>query len=162
MSKNLFILQCFLKQKESGYGMSIVSLVIILLSLVLASFLSAADTSKSTTNALIDGNNVFYAAESGLNLRAEKLRKKFAGFGRPSGLSPGQLSLADPVTQANLSTCFSVPVNVDSPTDFGCENFASFFNEEGIRNMSAGGSNAVIIEQKLREYRTYYFCRRYF
>ncbi|WP_373544062.1 hypothetical protein [Chamaesiphon sp.] len=149
------------KQKESGYAMLIVSLIIIILLGLLAAFLRSSQTSLDTTNAFTDGNNTFYAAESALNNRAEKLRQTFIGFNRPSGLSPGQTLPTDPVTQANVATCFIAPVNVDSTTDFGCENTSSSYIENRIANVFAnaggGGSTAIVTDRKPTNYNAYTF-----
>ncbi|BDG17796.1 hypothetical protein TbrSNM41_25300 (plasmid) [Thermus brockianus] len=71
-------------------GFALVSVLILLA--VLMSFLTAyfflTLTEIRTTSSSARQTTGFYAAEAGLNLRAEEIRQKFLGYNRPQGTSP--------------------------------------------------------------------------
>lgn len=98
--------------QEQGYILVVVmGLLLILGSLFLASGLTSK-VDKASNKALEENSTAFYAAEAGLNLRAEAIRAKFIDYNRPSGTSP-----------ANWSACRDNngnPVNAGSG-DFGCQ-----------------------------------------
>jgi hypothetical protein len=134
---------------DRGYAMMIVSIVSILMLSMLVACLTVSNLSTSSTNAAIDGNNSFYVAESGLNKRASVLREIFDNYATPTGLSPGQATIASPVSLANIANCFSVPVTTaDSVvgTDFECRNYAFRYNNN-IASVRDSSGNIVLAEQ---------------
>ncbi|WP_243093711.1 pilus assembly PilX N-terminal domain-containing protein [Thermus thalpophilus] len=71
-------------------GFALVStliLLVVLMSLLTAYFVLTRIELGATT-ASVRQTTGFYAAEAGLNLRAEEIRQKFLGYNRPTGTSP--------------------------------------------------------------------------
>ncbi len=146
--------------KESGYAMVIVSIVSVVLFSMMGAYLLLTNISKLSTNAYIDGTNTFYAAESGLNKRADQLRQKFVGYVLPTGLSPGQTTAADPVSPGNISNCFAVPIStVTSSTsnDFECRNYAFKYNNNSATVAGSGGTIQATNISKQIDYRAFTF-----
>jgi Tfp pilus assembly protein PilX len=130
-------------QQESGYAMVIVSIVSVVMFSMMGAYLLVTNITKSSTNAYVDGTNTFYAAESGLNKRADQLRQKFVGYTLPTGLSPGQTVSTDPVTPANIVNCFSIPTSTtisDTASDFECRNYAFKYNNNSAVVSGSGGA----------------------
>jgi Tfp pilus assembly protein PilX len=126
-------------RSEQGYGMVLISIVSIVLFSMLAAALTITNLSKLSTNAYIDGTNTFYAAESGLNKRANELREKFE-----ISLLPTAGSAATP---ASVSECFSEIIadtaNVNSydvNNDFGCRNYRFQYGNNSATLKSSNGS----------------------
>jgi hypothetical protein len=67
-----------------------VSLSVALFGL-LSAYLLMTSTSQTSTKAHVDSHNTFIAAESGLNMRAAKVKDIFVGYSRPSGNVPKKL-----------------------------------------------------------------------
>jgi Tfp pilus assembly protein PilX len=103
--------------QDSGYAMVIVSIVSVVMFSMMGAYLLLTNISKLSTNAYVDGTNTFYAAESGLNKRADQLRQNFVGYTLPEGLSPGQTTTADPVSPANISNCGVAELMYDKAID---------------------------------------------
>jgi Tfp pilus assembly protein PilX len=128
-------------RSEKGYAMLIVSIITISMFSLLAAYMTMANLSKSSTDAYIDGTNTFYAAESGLNKRAEQLRQKFIGYAAPAN----KTGTANP---ANISTCFSLSLTTTNTADndFECRNYGFNYNNN-IAQVTASGGATVISEQ---------------
>lgn len=124
---------------EQGYAMVLISIISVVMFSLLAAALIVTNISKLSTNAYIDGTNTFYAAESGLNKRANELREKFA-----ISLLPTAGSAATP---ASVSECFSViladTANVNSydvNNDFGCRNYRFKYGNNSVTLTGSNGS----------------------
>lgn len=94
--------------KKHGFVMiAAVSLLAVLASLLTAYFvLTNVETSVSQSSS---GSTAgLYAAEAGLNIRAEQIRQAFVGYTRPTGTSP---SSTNPCIGANLGTGAFVCIN---------------------------------------------------
>jgi hypothetical protein len=129
-------------QNERGYAMVIVSIVSVVMFSMMGAYLLVANISKLSTNAYVDGTNTFYAAESGLNKRADQLRQKFVGYAVPTGLSPGQVTAASPVTPGNIVNCFPIAASTSSTVlgdDFECRNYAFKYNNNSANVTGSGG-----------------------
>ena len=109
---------------DKGFAMLVTTVITILLFSLLGAYLTMTNLSKSAAAAYVDGNNTFYAAESGLNKRASIIRAKFDGYSTPTGLSPGQLVATTPVTAASIALCFNIAAGLPLANDFGCGNYA--------------------------------------
>jgi hypothetical protein len=136
-------------RSEQGYGMVMISIVSVVLFSLLAAALTITNLSKLSTNAYVDGNNSFYVAESGLNKRASALREVFDNYATPTGLSPGQATTTSPVTLANITNCFSLPVTTATSvagTDFECRNYA-FRSNNNTAQVRDNDGNIVLGEQ---------------
>ncbi len=134
-------------RSDEGYAMMLVSIVSVLIFSLLGAFLTMTNLSRSSTNAYVDGNNSFYAAESGLNRRAEDLRQKFIGYATPSGLSPGQVSTASVVTPANMVNCFALgTTSIVTTNDFECRNYSFRYNNNAATVKNGDGD--IVISDK--------------
>jgi Tfp pilus assembly protein PilX len=130
-------------QQERGYAMVMVSILTVILFSLMSTYLTMANLTKSSTNAYVDGSNTFYAAESGLNKRADELRQQFIGYSVPTGLSPGQSSIASPVSAANIVNCFSMPLSTSTSNtgnDFECRNYPFKYNNNSATVNGSGGT----------------------
>jgi Tfp pilus assembly protein PilX len=142
-------------QHERGYAMVVVSIVSVVMFSMLGAYLLVANISKSSTNAYVDGTNTFYAAESGLNKRADQLRQRFVGYAVPTGLSPGQTTAASPVTPANIVNCFPIAVSTSSTVlgdDFECRNYAFKYNSNSATVTGSGGTTQATNISKQIDY----------
>ena len=133
-------------RSDKGYAMLITSIVSIVMLSVLAAYMTMTNLSKSSTNAYVDGTNSFYAAESGLNKRAQQFREKFANYVNPSGTVPTATG-STAVTAANISNCFRISVNatVSATNDFECRNYPFRYNNN-IASVNAAGGGTVLSE----------------
>ena len=123
--------------------MMVTSIISIVLFSTLAAYMMMTNLSKSSTNAYIDGTNTFYAAESGLNKRAEQLRQRFVGYATPAN----KTAAANPVA---ISTCFPLPLTT-SPTidnDFECRNYPFKYNNNIAQTNSTDGSGAIVLSEQ--------------
>jgi hypothetical protein len=150
-------------RSDQGYAMMLTAIVSILLFSLLTAYMTITNLSKSSTNAYVDGTNTFYAAESGLNTRAEQMRQKFISYTSPSGLSPGQVTTASVVTPAAIINCFALTTSVVTPNDFECRNYPFRYNTTaiGFKNLSTkddfGGSSQVTDRNQSIDYTAYTF-----
>jgi hypothetical protein len=73
-----------------GRGFALVSTLIMLVVLMslLTAYFALTRIELGSTQASVRQTTGFYAAEAGLNLRAEEIRAKFLGYNRPQGTSP--------------------------------------------------------------------------
>jgi hypothetical protein len=136
-------------RSDKGYAMLMTSLISIALFSMLAAYFTMTNLSKSSTNAYVNGTNTFYAAESGLNKRAQQLREKFIGYASPTGLSPGQTVATDFVTTTAISNCF--PVGTSAPVttnDFECRNYSYRYNNNIGRVNTTDGSGATVVSEQ--------------
>ena len=130
-------------RSDKGYAMMMTSIITIAMFSMLAAYMTMTNLSKSSTNAYIDGTNTFYAAESGLNRRAEQLRQRFVGYTAPKNTT------ATP-NPANISTCFPLPLTT-TPTannDFECRNYPFKYNNNIAQTNSTDGSGATVLSEQ--------------
>jgi hypothetical protein len=73
---------------DRGYIMIVTVMLSVMIFSLLSAYLVVSNIHKTSTGAYIDGHNTFTAAESGLNVRANEVLKKFEGFSRPTGSAP--------------------------------------------------------------------------
>jgi hypothetical protein len=109
----------------------------------LVAYMTMSNLTKSSTNAYIDGTNTFYAAESGLNRRAEQLRQKFFGYALPGNTT------ATP-NPSNIATCFPLSLTT-TPTannDFECRNYPFKYNNNIAQTTSTDGSGATVLSEQ--------------
>jgi hypothetical protein len=146
--------------QDSGYAMVIVSIVSVVMFSMMGAYLLLTNISKLSTNAYVDGTNTFYAAESGLNKRADQLRQNFVGYTLPEGLSPGQTTTADPVSPANISNCFAKSISTpasDTTNDFECRNYAFKYNSNSANVTGSGGTVTTSNVSKQIDYTAFTF-----
>jgi hypothetical protein len=120
---------------EQGYAMVMISIVSVVLFSLLAASLTITNISKLSTDAYVNANSTFYAAESGLNRRAQDLRSKFVGYARPSGTSP--------IDQ--MQSCLTGAASTQGDGDFGCTNYSFHSSSPSGKAVvtSNGGSMAT-------------------
>jgi hypothetical protein len=129
-------------RSDKGYAMMMTSIISIVMLSTLAAYMTMTNLSKSSTNAYVDGTNTFYAAESGLNKRADQLRRTFEVSQLPTS---GTSSTASP---ANVSNCFSIVLadtsNGTTPTgnDFECRNYRFKYGNNSATVKSLGSDNS--------------------
>ncbi len=90
------------RQQERGFALISTLLMLSVMSTLLAAYLVVSRIELATTKASKDSSSGFYAAEAGLNIRAETIRQIFVGYNTPSGSSP--LTSSDPCTGGNDGT----------------------------------------------------------
>jgi hypothetical protein len=73
---------------ERGFVLVTMMMLLALLSGLLATYFTVTRIETLTTRQTKDSVAGFYAAEGGLNYRAEQIRARFVGFNRPTGASP--------------------------------------------------------------------------
>jgi hypothetical protein len=76
---------------ERGFALITVLMLTALVAALLGAHFLIARTGLSTTRSAMDAGRGFYAAEAGLNVRAEEIRKTFLGYNRPTGAPPAPL-----------------------------------------------------------------------
>ena len=133
-------------RSDRGYAMLMTSMISIAMLSMLAAYMTMTNLSKSSTSAYVDGTNTFYAAESGLNKRAQEFRERFANYSTPSGTVPTATGTTA-VNSANIANCFSVSVSatVSATNDFECRNYAFKYNNN-IAIVKNANSEIVLSE----------------
>jgi Tfp pilus assembly protein PilX len=139
-----FILYLRSGQSESGFAMMVVSILSILLFSLLAAYLVLSNISKATTTAFVDSSSSFYAAESGLNRRAEDIRKQFLGFAQPTGTSP-----------ADIGNCINNSGGTGSD-DFACINYTFNYSEPSV---TKAGNSLIESRQQKSPYIAYTYVQ---
>lgn len=76
------------RDREQGYILIAVMLMAALFLGMIGVYQTVTSTETATVRFSKAGTQGFYAAEAGLNLRAENIRQIFVGFNRPTGTSP--------------------------------------------------------------------------
>jgi hypothetical protein len=148
------------KPHQEGYAMMIVSILSVLLFSMMGAYLTITNLSKFSTNAYVDGSNTFYAAESGLNKRADRLRQRFVGYAVPTGLSPGQITATGAVSPANITNCFAIAISTassDTDNDFECRNYAFKYNNNSATVTGSGGTTESTNVSKQIDYTAFTF-----
>jgi hypothetical protein len=156
------------RRREDGFALLMASVMSILIFSMLTIYLFSSKLSRSTANAMIDAGSTFYAAESGLNKRANEMRSKVGNFSRPVGTKPQDNALStDPVGMhiaSMMQSCINPPaasVAVPFPRgtgDFACEQSDTAYTESVITGaatrLSSGLQNSANIK-----YKTYSFVQ---
>jgi hypothetical protein len=89
------------KLKNDGFAMITVLFMTVVLLAMVGSLTSLTRSEIGANISSRDSVKGFYAAEAGLNLRAEEVRQTFVGYNRPDGVSPTE---ADACTSGNMGT----------------------------------------------------------
>lgn len=87
--------------RNQGFLLISVMILLVLFFGLLTGYMVLTRTEYGSINASQRQTAGFYAAEAGLNLRAEEIRTRFVGFNRPSGSSP---SRTNPCRGSNLGS----------------------------------------------------------
>lgn len=101
------------KRNEGGFALLFGLMLSAMLAAVLAAYFAMTNVELRTTKASIDQSQGFYAAEAGLNVRAESIRQEFLGYNRPAGSPPPEVPGELPCSGADLGSgdfrCMSLP-----------------------------------------------------
>jgi hypothetical protein len=150
---------------DKGYAMMMTSIITIMLFSLMGAFLTMTNLAKSSTDAYIDGNNTFYAAEAGLNERAEKFRRTFDNYNIPSdgGTTPSQKTETEaqalaaipkivPRKPSAMSSCYRNDLTARKdltppqlPSDFECQRATYTYNN--ISKNKSAGTNTVVLSE---------------
>lgn len=95
--------------KERGFAIAIVMMLLGVIGALFAAYVAVSKTDLSSARFSRASTSGFYAAEGGLNLRAETIRNTFVGYNVPSGTTPSD---TNPCEGANLGS-----------GDFGCQTY---------------------------------------
>jgi hypothetical protein len=77
-----------IQQNESGFVLLTAILMLAAMTALLSAYYTVTRIETASTKSTKDSVGGFFAAEAGLNMRAEEIRQKFVGYNRPSGASP--------------------------------------------------------------------------
>jgi hypothetical protein len=75
-------------RQEAGFALIAALTLLALLMTLLAGYFAFSRVELSTTESTMRSFRGFYAAEAGLNVRAELVRQTFNGYNRPTGTAP--------------------------------------------------------------------------
>jgi hypothetical protein len=121
------------REKQSGYALLMASVMSILIFSMLTVYMFSSRVSRSTANAMVDAGSTFYAAEFGLNSRANDMRVKVGNFSRPSGISPTDSSLATSSVgekvASMMASCLGTDNALKGSGDFACNESSSDYAE---------------------------------
>lgn len=94
----------YLRELHSNHGFALIAVLMMMMVLLalLGAYSLVTQVELGTHRASKDSLKGFYAAEAGLNLRAEVIRQTFIGYNRPNGTSPTESD--NPCTAGNMGT----------------------------------------------------------
>jgi hypothetical protein len=141
---------------QDGYAMLITSILAILMFSMLSVYLFSANLYKSVANAVVDSGSTFYAAELGMNKRANIIRAKFIDFALPTGIEPTGADVA-----AKMQSCINNTAGSLGTGDMACNDTPFDYKES---RWKAGGAENSFGEEFANnpdvKYRSYSFVRR--
>jgi hypothetical protein len=141
---------------QDGYAMLITSILAILMFSMLSVYLFSANLYKSVSNAVVDSGSTFYAAESGMNRRANIIRDKFEGFATPTGTEPTGASVA-----AQMQSCIDNTAGSLGDGDLACNENVFDYKESRWKSGAANnGFQEEFANNPDVKYRSYSFVRR--
>lgn len=79
------------RDSERGFALATVLMMLVMLMALLSAYFLVTRIEQSTTRSTMDHTRGFYAAEAGLNLRAEEIRQTFVDYNLPAGASPAEI-----------------------------------------------------------------------
>ena len=106
--------------RPSGFAVATVLMMVVVMGVLLASYFVITNLEISTTSQSANSTKGFYAAEAGLNLRAQEVRAKFQGYNVPTGTSP---TAANP-SQACLTDANGNFIGSVGTGDFQCKGYS--------------------------------------
>lgn len=117
------------QQAEGGYILVIVMAMVLVLSGLFVTTGLTSKVDKASGKANEEVTTGYYAAEAGLNLRAQAIRQKFFGYNLPQGTSPS--------SWADCRDGNGNPIDtVSSTNDLGCQSYDGKF--QAINNQENG------------------------
>jgi hypothetical protein len=149
-------------KRESGYALLMASMISILIFSMLTVYLFSTRLTKATTNAMIDSGSTFYAAEFGLNKRANDMRSKIGSFSRPTGASPTDTSASGSSTGIRIASmmakCISGTVAQQGSGDFACRQDSTAYKESKITEKDGQTSSSFTTSANVN-YNTFSFVQ---
>ena len=115
---------------QRGFAIAVVMMLLGVLGLMFAAYVTVSKTDISSTRFSRASTSGFYAAEGGLNVRAESIRNTFVGYNVPSGTSPSD---TNPCVGSNQGS-----------GDFVCQSL-SLSDRDVISYVSADPANPTTI-----------------
>ena len=103
-----------MKKRQRGFALITVLLLVLVLMAMVTAYFFVTGIELATTQASANSTTGFYAAEAGLNLRGEEIRKTFQGYNRPDG------KLLDPETACENEADYEASGAVDN---FLCQDY---------------------------------------
>lgn len=76
------------QSREKGFALIATLFMIVVIMALMGAYAVTSNVELATTRLSKEGTSGFYAAEAGLNIRAEEIRQTFVGYNRPEGYSP--------------------------------------------------------------------------
>ena len=113
--RNWFLSVLLKSQKlssDGGYILVIVLGLVLGISVLLALQAKSSRVEQLNTTASVDSNTGFYAAEAGLNLRAEEIRQIFISYEQPNGAPP-----------SSTKACLDEDSSNDGSGEYKCKNY---------------------------------------
>ena len=117
-------------RSRNGFVLVSTMMMLSLLLALLAVYFVTTSAETATVRYTRGAASGFYAAEAGLNLRADTIRQIFVGYNRPTGTSPNSTS---PCTTGNMGT-----------GNYACSNY-NFNNRTVATYVTEDPSNPVIL-----------------
>lgn len=115
---------------NQGFVLITTMMMTTVLMALFAAYFVMSRVELAATRLSRDGVTGFYAAEAGLNMRAEIVRQEFLGYNRPSGTSPAE---EDACEGGNQGT-----------GDFACSSY-TLGNREVVTYVNEDASNPVVL-----------------
>lgn len=112
--------------KQRGFAIAVVMMLLGVIGALFAAYVAVTKTDISSTRFSRSSAQGFYAAEGGLNVRAETIRNTFVGYNVPSGTTPSD---TDPCEGGNMGS-----------GDFACQTY-NLSDREVLSYVSADPSN---------------------
>jgi hypothetical protein len=135
---------------DKGYAMMMTSIITIMLFSLMGAFLTMTNLAKSSTDAYIDGNNTFYAAESGLNRRASELYQRFRNYNSPGDgatatdkTSPTFIPTFRPTA---MSACYGSTTAPILGRDLECRSYNFQYNNN-IAKAAGSDPNSIVLSE---------------
>jgi Tfp pilus assembly protein PilX len=125
------------RQSEGGYILVIVMAMVLVLSGLFVTTGLTSKVDKASGKANEEVTTGYYAAEAGLNLRAQAIRQKFFGYNLPNGTSPTSWTDCRDGNGNPIDT-------VSGKNDLGCQSYDGKF--QSINNQENG-----IFSSRLRD-----------
>ncbi len=149
---------------QDGYAMLITSILAILMFSMLSVYLFSANLYKSVANAVVDSGSTFYAAESGMNKRANEVRNTFVGYSQPTGIEPTGIDVAAQMQNciSNISNTVPAAVATLGTGDLACNETIFDYKESTWKGSLGYGEKfeSQFNNNPNVKYRAYSFVRR--
>ena len=117
-------------ENTRGFALITTLFMLTILMSLMGAFFVTSKVELSMTKMSRDATTGFYAAEAGLNLRAETIREIFVGYNRPDGVSPDSV---DACVDGN-----------DGEDDFACATF-EFGKRDAVTYVEEEPGNPIIL-----------------